>query len=116
MKSLVITTTALFFLTCCTRYRVETRTVPLPAESCLLPPTPEPLADVKFFKLKGDDGYFVVGLSERDFKVLAIFVKQLMARHDLVNKCPNVKIDPKLTEDVPVPTETKVTPRQHGQT
>lgn len=90
LTRLLLAATLLASATNCTRYRVETRTVPVPADPCVLPPDPVPMGMIEVYDLDGDGNGTDLGMSEDSAKILLVFIGQLKDAWELAKKCPNV--------------------------
>lgn len=117
LPKLLLVTSLLF--SACTRYRVETRTITLPAEVCKVPAEPQPKGPVNPSKLEEPDGTVHYAMTETELRIVAIFITQLVMYNEMLRKCPGVEVDESLEikRPEPVPASTRyVPPNPHGQT
>lgn len=96
----------------CTKTHIKTVRVPIPAEVCKLPPTQLPAGKINLVQMRGEDGSQIVAMTERDFRVLSVFLELLLRRNALVDKCPGVVIDESMAAEVNIPEERPVVTTQ----
>lgn len=75
----------------CTKYKTTVRTVPIPPEVCLLPPTPMPLGPIEPWDIDGDGPETDIGFKEPEVKIWLVYTYQMREFIDLMLKCPGVK-------------------------
>lgn len=90
MLNKILLVTAIF-ASGCTKYKTITRTVPIPAETCVIPPDPKPLGPIDPYDIDGDGPETDIGFKEAEVKIWLVYTYQMIDFIELLKKCPNVR-------------------------